>query len=53
MKALVALAFMLTWLTLGVALTACSDDEVGGNYYENDLHGGYPGPAVRDPRSDR
>jgi hypothetical protein len=50
MKVLVALAVMLTWLTLGAVLTACSDDSVGGDYYENDLHHGYPGPAVTDPR---
>ena len=54
MKALTALALMLLWLTLGVAMTACSDDEaVSSDYYENDLHGGYPGPAVRDPRADQ
>jgi hypothetical protein len=53
MKALIALALMLTWLSLGVVLTACSSDDVGGDYYENDLHGGYPGPAVRDPKSDQ
>jgi hypothetical protein len=54
MKALTVLALMLLWLTLGVAMTACSDDEaVSSDYYENDLHGGYPGPAVRDPRADQ
>ena len=53
MKALFAIGLMLMWLTLGVAMTACSEDGVGGDYYENDLHGGYPGPAVRDPRSDQ
>lgn len=52
MKALIALAIMLMWLTLGFAMTACSDDSVGDDYYENDLHGGYPGPATRDPKSD-
>lgn len=53
MKPLIALALMLMWLTLGVAMTACSNDGVGEDYYENDLHGGYPGPGVRDPRSDQ
>ena len=52
MKALIALGLVLMWLTLGVAMTACSND-VGDDYYENDLHGGYPGPAVRDPKSDQ
>jgi hypothetical protein len=46
MKALVTLAFVLAWLTLGVAMTACSSDEVGQDYYENDNHHGYPGPAT-------
>jgi hypothetical protein len=46
MKALIALAFVLMWLTLGAALSACSND-VGSDYYENDTHGGYPGPGVR------
>ena len=52
MKALIALAFVLMWLTLGVALTACSDDDVGGDYYENDTHGGYPGPGTRTQNRD-
>lgn len=51
MKALTLLALTLLWLTLGVAMSACSDD-VGDDYYENELHGGYPGPATRSPRSD-
>ena len=46
MKAMVALAIVLTWLTLGVAMTACSSDDVGQDYYENDSHHGYPGPAT-------
>jgi hypothetical protein len=51
MKALTALALVLLWLTLGAAMTACSDDNaVGSDYYENDVHGGYPGPGVRDSR---
>ena len=45
MKPLITLAFVLMWLTLGVAVTACSDD-VGGNYYENETHRGYPGPGT-------
>jgi hypothetical protein len=51
MKALIALAFVLMWLTLGVSLTACSND-VGADYYENDSHGGYPGPGVRTQNRD-
>jgi hypothetical protein len=52
MKPLIALAFVLTWLTLGVVLTACSDDGVGQDYYENDTHGGYPGPGTRTQNRD-
>jgi hypothetical protein len=48
MKALIAFAFIFASLALGVALSACSDD-VGGNYYENEVHGGYPGPGTRTP----
>jgi hypothetical protein len=52
MKALVAVAFILASLTLGVALSACSDDVSSSNYYENDIHGGYPGPGTRTPGRD-
>ena len=50
MKALIALAVIVLSLSMGVVLTACSDDSVGGDYYENDIHHGYPGPGVTDPR---
>ena len=50
MKALLALALFATWLTLGLAMTACSDS--GGDYYENDTHGGYPGPGTRTQNRD-
>jgi hypothetical protein len=46
MKALVMLALVLMWLTLGVAMTACSSDGVGEDYYENESHHGYPGPGT-------
>lgn len=46
MKPMLVLAFFVTSLLLGVAVTACSND-VGGDYYENDTHGGYPGPGTR------
>jgi hypothetical protein len=49
MKALITLAFILATLTLGVALSACSDEGVSGDYYENETHGGYPGPGTRTP----
>jgi hypothetical protein len=52
MKPLIALAFVVMWLMLGVAVTACSNDGVGGDYYENDTHGGYPGPGVRTQNRD-
>jgi hypothetical protein len=52
MKALITLAFILATLTLGVALSACSDDGVGGDYYENETHRGYPGPGTTSPGRD-
>jgi hypothetical protein len=51
MKPLALLAVVLTWLSLGAVLSACSSDEVSGDYYENELHGGYPGPATRSQRN--
>jgi hypothetical protein len=51
MKPLIALVFILTSLVLGVAVTACSDD-VGGDYYENEIHNGYPGPGTKSPGRD-
>jgi hypothetical protein len=50
-KPLVALALVLMWLTLGVVITACSDD-TGSDYYENDTHRGYPGPGATTPGRD-
>jgi hypothetical protein len=36
---------------LGFAVTAC--EQVSSNdYYENEKHGGYPGPGVRTPGRD-
>jgi|HubBroStandDraft_5_1064220.scaffolds.fasta_scaffold2280470_2 hypothetical protein len=52
MRALTALAVIVISLMLGVALTACSDDGIGGDYYENDTHRGYPGPGVTSPDRD-
>jgi hypothetical protein len=49
MKALMAVAFILAALATSVALSACSEDGVGANYYENEAHGGYPGPGTRSP----
>jgi hypothetical protein len=44
MRWLIALAFVVMSL-LSIATTACSD--AVGNSYENDTHGGYPGPGTR------
>jgi hypothetical protein len=52
MKPLLALAFILTCLMLSVAVTACDRDDVGGDYYENEIHRGYPGPGVTTPGRD-
>ena len=52
MRALTALAVIVISLMLGVALTACSDDGVGQDYYENNVHHGYPGPGINSPDRD-
>jgi ABC-type uncharacterized transport system auxiliary subunit len=31
------------------ALAGCANAPAPAGYYENDLHHGYPGPAVTDP----
>jgi hypothetical protein len=49
MRWLIALAFVVMSL-LSIAATACSD--AAGNYYENDTHGGYPGPGIRTQNRD-
>ncbi|MBV8778002.1 MAG: hypothetical protein JO032_04935 [Alphaproteobacteria bacterium] len=51
MRAMLALALIAVSLLLGVAVTACSN-EVGGDVYENEKHGGYPGPGTRSPGRD-
>ena len=50
MKPVIALVFVIMSFMLSVALTAC--DEAGGDYYENEKHDGYPGPATKDPNLD-
>jgi hypothetical protein len=52
MRAWFALAVIVTSLMMGMALTACSDDSVGNDYFENDTHRGYPGPGVTTPGRD-
>lgn len=49
MRALIALAVIVMSLVMGVVLTACSDDSIGNDYYENDTHHGYPGPGTMSP----
>jgi hypothetical protein len=51
MKAWFALAVIVISLTMGVVLTACSDD-TGEDYYENETHRGYPGPGTTSPGRD-
>jgi len=42
---------MIAAVCLLAALMAagCSTGPVPANYYENDIHRGYPGPGVTDP----
>jgi hypothetical protein len=50
MRNLFALAFVVVTLLLGFALTACSNnDGVSSDYYENNIHNGYPGPGTKSP----
>jgi hypothetical protein len=49
MKPLIAVALVLMSL-FGIAATACSDD-VGQDYYENEIHNGYPGPGTKTPEN--
>jgi hypothetical protein len=49
MRHLLALAFFAAMLMLGFALTACSDDSASNDYYENNVHHGYPGPGTQTP----
>ncbi len=52
MRNLFALTFFVMSLLLGIALTACADnDGVSNDYYENDIHHGYPGPGAMTPGS--
>ena len=46
MRWMTALAFVLMSL-VSIAATACSDAAV--DTYDNDTHGGYPGPGTRSP----
>jgi hypothetical protein len=49
MRVWIALAFILMSLT-SIAATACSD--AAGDVYDNDTHGGYPGPGTRTQNRD-
>ena len=51
MRPLLALTLIVMSLTLGVVITACSNDDVGADYYENDIHRGYPGPGTTQPNA--
>lgn len=45
MRWMIALAFVLMSL-MSIATTACSG-AANVDYYNNDVHGGYPGPGTR------
>jgi len=49
MRWMTALAFVLLSL-LSIAATACSD--AASDIYDNDTHGGYPGPGTRAQNRD-
>jgi hypothetical protein len=49
MRWMIALAFVLMSL-IGIAATACQD--AANDVYDNDIHGGYPGPGTRAQNRD-
>jgi hypothetical protein len=49
MRPLIAVTFVVLSLAFGLAASACSNDGVGSDYYENDVHHGYPGPGTETP----
>ena len=49
MRWMIALAFLLMSL-VSVGATACSEAAV--DTYDNDTHGGYPGPGTRSQNRD-
>jgi hypothetical protein len=49
MSKLACVALVL-WALLSFAATACS--EASGDYYENDIHNGYPGPGTKSQNRD-
>ena len=49
MRWMIALAFVLMSL-VSIAATACS--EAASDVYDNDIHGGYPGPGTRSTNRD-
>jgi hypothetical protein len=49
MRWMIALAFALMSL-LSIAATACQDAAV--DTYDNDIHGGYPGPGTKTDNRD-
>jgi hypothetical protein len=43
------IAGFLCLMSVLFALAGCSNSPPPANYYENDIHHGYPGPGVSDP----
>jgi hypothetical protein len=43
------IAGLVCLILAAIAVGGCSTGRVPGNYYENDIHHGYPGPGVTDP----
>jgi hypothetical protein len=49
---LFALAFFAMSLLFAITLTACGDNASDADYYDNDIHNGYPGPGTKTPNQD-
>jgi hypothetical protein len=50
-RSLFTLAFFAMSLLLAGVLTACGDNASDADYYDNDVHHGYPGPGTETPNS--
>jgi hypothetical protein len=46
------LARFLLAISLTLQVVSCATGNPPANYYENDIHHGYPGPGTADPSAD-
>jgi len=51
-EAIQKLARFLLTISLTLQAVSCATGNPPTNYYENDIHHGYPGPGVSDPSAE-